>query len=113
MTDLKRMEAGMGHKRELYGWTDYPTAGDEPGKPAPWRKCKATAYDGNKYVAVLVYTDAGPRAEYIKAAYVRTGPGYRLRKSPFGGMADTWASPAIRPNDLMIDAVGGGIRSVA
>lgn len=54
-------------KQALYGWTDYPFVelGDVPHEPAPLRSCTMVAYDGDKYVSVIV---AGIRT-HMKAGY--------------------------------------------
>lgn len=57
----------------MKAWTDYPfdALGDEAGKEAPVRECEVIAYDGDKYVTVIV---DGHKAS-IKAGYVYEAPG--------------------------------------
>lgn len=42
--------------KNITGWTDYPFTelGDIPQQPAPIRRVKVLAYDGNKYAIVEI-----------------------------------------------------------
>lgn len=84
----------MGHKEAIHGWTDYPVIDAAGVKSSQWNKCKATSYDGNKYVTVVIYAKDGPVSDYIKAAHVRRAP----RDS----------SPSIKADDLLRSPLCGG-----
>ena len=65
----------------MKGWTDYPfdALGDEAGKEAPIRECEVIAFDGDKYVTVIV---EGHKAS-IKWSYVYQRPGRQGEVDPF------------------------------
>jgi hypothetical protein len=75
-------------------WTDYPITqmGDIPNELAPIRSCRVLAYDGDKYVKILL--DGQIKAE-IKAGYVYDVPGRvgevsKFAVDPFEVDTKTW-----------------------
>lgn len=79
----------------MKAWTDYPfvSLGDTPGQEAPVRECELIAYDGDKYVTVIV----DGKMERLKYGYVYQRPGRQGEVDPF-----KYATLARLPEDLGI-----------
>lgn len=65
----------------MKAWTDDPfeALGDTPGQEAPVRECELIAYDGDKYVTIIVEG----RIERLKYGYVYQRPGRCGEVDPF------------------------------
>jgi len=65
-------------------WTDYPVLafGDEPNKPAPWRRCTILGVADHKHLRVVVKGDkplqeAVMEIKALRGGYVYLRKGYR------------------------------------